>query len=283
MRKFSSFFSMGVRLLVMVATAFTAVATSQAQEPHHTLQPLTLDSYNQESAFECLPAAVYCRSEGRVLPVALLPTAHSLMSPVRVAQPPAPAHDASFHLAFQTALPPDSLPENMPWNTRLFWGARGLFRGIGLAPEHRSQELALRRRMLAWHQRLGILTWGMFTAQVITGQLIYNNPAEHYENLQPVHRALGYTTWGSYLLTASLSLTAPPARLYGDGISGVKIHRYLAIIHFTGMMAQPWLGRYITKADNAEDFEQRRGLHRTVGWITYGAFSAAILSIVLPL
>ncbi|HET6567623.1 MAG TPA: hypothetical protein VFG50_06640 [Rhodothermales bacterium] len=179
--------------------------------------------------------------------------------------------------------PTDSLPENMPLVTKIFWGRHGLLREIGLSPSTRRTELRTRHRMLSWHPRLGLLTWGAMTAQVITGTLIYTNREAHYASLEPIHKVMGYTTFGLYSLTASLSLLAPPARRYGEGISSIKIHRYLAIIHFAGMMAQPWLGRWAAHANSPEAYDSRIRTHRIVGWVTYGALTAAMISIVLPI
>lgn len=198
------------------------------------------------------------------------------------ARPPAPSSPQQAPASL-TALPTDSLPTPMPWIKHLFWGQHGLFRIAGLAPAYRTQELNLRHRMLTWHQGLGLLTFGVMTTQVITGALIDSNPADYYERLQPAHRTLGYTTWGLYTITASLSITAPPARRYGSEFSTIKLHRYLALVHFTGMMLQPWLGRALAGANTAEEAERFRRLHRLNGWITYAAFTGAVLSIFIPL
>lgn len=179
--------------------------------------------------------------------------------------------------------PTDSLPENMPLVTRVFWGRHGLLRGIGLSPTYRRTELRTRHRMLSWHPRLGLLTWGAMTAQMITGTLIFNNREANYASLEPIHKVMGYTTFGLYSLTASMSLLAPPARRYGEGISSIKIHRYLAILHFAGMMAQPWLGMSAAHANSPESYDRRIRTHRIVGWVTYSALTAAMISIVLPI
>lgn len=179
-------------------------------------------------------------------------------------------------------VPGDSLPAGMPLITRAFWGRRGLVREVGLAPEHRRQELRLRRRMLQWHQRLGLATLGAMTAQMVTGQLVYGNPAEHYQDLQPLHRTLGYTTFGLYTVTAGLSLGAPPGRRYGGGVSSITIHRYLAVIHFAGMLAQPWLGRASARAGSPEEYDRMLRAHLYVGWAAYGAFAASALTILAP-
>lgn len=193
--------------------------------------------------------------------------------------PPRPVLTVTPALA---GAPADSLPAGMPLHTRLLWGHGGLLRTVGLAPSTRRAELQLRRAMLQWHQRLGLLTFGAMTTQVVLGELLAADPARHYASLQPVHRTLGYATFGSYMATASLSLTAPPARRYGGGFSSVRLHRYLALIHFTGMAAQPFLGRALADARTAEDHDRLLTTHRWVGRVTYAAFTTALFSIFLP-
>jgi hypothetical protein len=173
---------------------------------------------------------------------------------------------------------PDSLPDGMPFYTSLLWGEHGAVRAVGLAPSTRRGELVLRRQMLQWHQRMGLATLGALTAQVVLGELIAADRAGNTD-LVPVHRTLGYVTFGMYLGTASLSLGAPPARRYGGGFSNIQLHRYLALVHFTGMMAQPWLGAHLANADSPESYDARLKTHQWVGRITSAAFGAAVLSI----
>ena len=180
-------------------------------------------------------------------------------------------------------LPVDSLPAHMPWLKRAFWGEHGAFRLLGLAPDTRYQELELRDVMLNWHQRMGLATWGMMTTQMVLGVLIDAYAADYYQSLTPAHRSLGYATFGLYLGTASLALTTPPGRFYDTGASGINVHRWLAVVHFVGMMLQPWLGRAIADAPDPDAYTTRRRLHRLNGWITYAAFTGAIVSIALPL
>lgn len=199
-----------------------------------------------------------------------------------------PSHEREL-LALLRERPPgrsaavaDSLPEGMPLVTRALWGRRGVFRSVGLAPESRAAELRLRRSMLQWHQRLGLLTFGAFTTQLVLGELMAADRAKYYASLRPVHEKLGYTTFGTYLATASLSLAAPPGRRYGDGFSSIRLHRYLAVVHFTGMMLQPWLGAHLSRATSAASYDRRLRTHRWVGRSTYAAFTAALFTIFLP-
>ena len=63
------------------------------------------------------------------------------------------------------------LPEDMSWMEKFLWGIHGIFRSGELTPQKRKSELALRRTMLTWHQRLGITTWFLMSATVLAGQL----------------------------------------------------------------------------------------------------------------
>lgn len=172
----------------------------------------------------------------------------------------------------------DSLPDGMPLLARALWGRNGLVRVLGLAPSSRRAELRTRRWMLGWHQRLALVTLGAFTTQVVLGEMIAADPAKYHEDLQPVHRTLGYTTWGLYTTTASLSIFAPPARRYDSGVSAINIHRALAAVHFTGMMLMPLLGRRLSNAGS--DYDHRLAQHRWVGRITYGAYLGAFATIL---
>jgi hypothetical protein len=177
----------------------------------------------------------------------------------------------------------DSLPDGMPFGKRLFWGERGLVRLAGLSPASRADELELRRRMLQWHQRAGFATWAALSVQMVAGELIHRNPADHYQKWQPVHRTLGYTTFGLYSTTAGLQLLAPPAFRYGGGVTNITFHRGLAYVHFAGMMAQPFLGVATARASKLDERNRALNRHRVVGWITYAAYTGAIVAIFIPL
>lgn len=131
--------------------------------------------------------------------------------------------------------------DSLSFRAKLFWGEKGLFRKINLVPNNRKSEMKLRRNMLQWHQRLGLLTLGAITYQFISGKKQYNNNFENFDSdRQKRHKIVEYTTYGLYLATASLSISAPPPMKQTKGLSSTKIHKYLAIVHFTAMIAQPW-------------------------------------------
>ena len=176
----------------------------------------------------------------------------------------------------------DSLPDNLPPIKALLWGERGVVRAMNLGPTYRRDELALRRKMLSVHQKMAFATLGLFTAEVVMGNLMYRDPARYYDALQPWHRGMAYATFGSYVATASLSITAPPGRRYQDRFDSTKLHRYLSVIHFSGMMAQPILGRRLAAADG-EAYDRLNRLHRANGMVTYAAYVAAMFAFVIDI
>lgn len=182
-------------------------------------------------------------------------------------------------LAYSDILVTDSLS----FRAKLFWGEKGLFRKINLAPNNRKSKMKLRRNMLQWHQRLGLLTLGAITYQFISGKKQYSNNFENFDlDRQTRHKITGYTTYGLYLVTASLSISAPPPMKQTKGLSSTKIHKYLAIVHFTAMIAQPWLGYKAARSANADDYNKYIDLHNIAGTVTMLSFGLGFLTTLFP-
>ncbi|GAA4465026.1 hypothetical protein GCM10023189_45110 [Nibrella saemangeumensis] len=170
------------------------------------------------------------------------------------------------------------LPQRMVFTQRAFWGEKGLLRRTGLAPlttESRRRELTLRRTMLVGHQALGFVTLAGFIAQGILGANLYQAEGARYTRLRNAHEALGTAVNISYATTALLSLTAPPPLIGGRrrGFSSIKLHKYLAIVHLTGMIATNMLARQIRHNYELKPY------HRAAAYTTFGAFAAAMIVI----
>ena len=107
---------------------------------------------------------------------------------------------------------------------------------------------------------------------------------EEYMEVEPTHMKLGYTTFGTYMTSASLSIFSPPASKYSNRLSSNKIHKYLAIIHFAGMCIQPWLGYETYKSRILDDgnYDKYLDLHQQVGGITMTCYALAFLTTLLP-
>jgi len=168
---------------------------------------------------------------------------------------------------------PALLPEHMLITQRILWGQKGLMRNFNhfeLTPEKRQVELNLRRASLKAHQAIGLLTLGGMVAQGIVGAKLYNGEY----GLKDTHEALAVAVNTGYFTTAGLSLFAPPKAVdERRGFSSIKAHRWLAVLHLSGMILTNVL------ADRIDDNYQLRSVHRAAAFTAFGAYAASIIVI----
>lgn len=158
------------------------------------------------------------------------------------------------------------LPQKMIFTQSVLWGKNGLFRKTGISKvslEQRQKELKVRNVMLKSHQIIGYLTLGGMVAQGIMGGKLYNGDYELYD----AHKTLGHWVTVSYFTGAGLSLFAPPplVRKKTKGFNSIKAHKWLAYIHFSGMIAT-----------NAWSKEQRNW-HKYAAYTTFASYATAVL------
>ncbi|MBO0931068.1 hypothetical protein J2I48_08700 [Fibrella sp. HMF5036] len=167
------------------------------------------------------------------------------------------------------------LPDHMLFTQRAVWGKKGLVRVFGgteLTLERREKELRIRRSMLKLHTVMGLVTLAGFVAQGIVGSQLYNATGERYTSLRNLHEGMATAINISYASTALLSLTAPPPAVgQRRGLSTIKLHKYLAIVHMAGMIATNILASKIQ-----EDYTLKP-YHRAAAYTTFGAFATAII------
>mgnify|MGYP001368538398 CR=1 FL=1 len=165
--------------------------------------------------------------------------------------------------------------DNMPLRTKLLWGDNGLLRQLNFGPDNRKDELKLRVKMLQNHQKLALASLGLVAYQSYLG----NQMAEGDYSKQDAHKRFSKITWGTYMVSASLSYFAPPAQKYNKRISSMKVHQWLSYIHFAGMMALPVLGKNIVTSN---DYDKALSLHQNVASITFASMSLSALLTFLP-
>jgi hypothetical protein len=165
------------------------------------------------------------------------------------------------------------LPDRMMPTQKLLWGEKGLMRNFNrfeLTIGNRERELILRRTMLASHQVLGLATLAGMVAQGIVGSKLYEGD---YDMLR-AHKALATGVNIGYFSTASLSLFAPPKMIdERRGISSIKIHKALAIVHFSGMIATNVLAQSIGSNPDLRPY------HRAAAFTAFGAYAASVIVI----
>ncbi len=175
--------------------------------------------------------------------------------------------------------PPEiGLPENMPYIKSFIWGEEGVFRKLNIGPESRIEELQLRRKMLQAHQWLGIITLAGLAYQYDVGKKLYDgNDADYWDSHYDKHKAMGYFTYMTYMSTASLSIFSPPARKYDNNMNSIKFHRRMAALHFTAMMAQPFLAK--KAVEDGKRYNDLMDAHLKAGTIAFFALSLDALGI----
>ena len=175
--------------------------------------------------------------------------------------------------------PPEiGLPENMPFVKSLIWGQEGAFRKLNIGPETRIEELQLRRKMLQAHQWLGIITLAGLVYQYDVGKKLYDGDDSDYWNSHyDKHKAMGYFTYMTYMSTASLSFFSPPARKYDNNMNSIRFHRRMAALHFTTMMAQPFLAK--KAVENGKRYNELMDAHLKAGTVAFFALSLDALGI----
>ena len=165
------------------------------------------------------------------------------------------------------------LPDHFVFTQRILWGEKGLmrnFKSFELTPEERQKELKIRRGMLVAHQIGGFTTLGMMVAQGFVGSSLYNG---HYDK-KDLHEALAVGINIGYFTTASLSLFAPPKMLdERKGYSSIKLHKALAIVHLSGMIATDILAAQLESNPDLKPY------HRAAAFTTFGAFAASMIVI----
>ena len=189
---------------------------------------------------------------------------------------------ANSKLSYHTIA--DSLPNNMPIVKTFLWGKDGALRNTIFDPNSRIKELEIRREMLQLHQKIALFTLGCMIYQYNSGiSMKGRSYSDFTEQERQKHMKLGYVTFGSYMSAASLSIFSPPGMKYTKKtkLSSMKIHRYLATIHFTGMMLQPYIGYQASIAGLENRVSDRKDLlkyHDVIGSITTFSYILSFLT-----
>jgi len=167
--------------------------------------------------------------------------------------------------------PIELIPKRMIFTQRMLWGEKGLMRTLKVAPltDHgRETELKIRRGMLVTHQVLGFATLAGMVAQGIVGAKLYSGDYK----IKELHEGLGTAVNITYFTTAGLSLFTPPPLISRQvkGLNGIKMHKTLAVVHLSAMIAANLL------SDSAGD-PKIKPLHRAAAFTAFGSFFGAML------
>lgn len=143
-------------------------------------------------------------------------------------------------------------------------------------PEEQAR-LDKRSHMLRIHQRLGLITTVPLVATVVTGSFAGGRSTSSTN--RDLHAALGATTAGLYIATASYAIFAP--KPHGIETRGpIRVHKALAWIHGPGMILTPILGAMaFEQKSRGEKVHGIASAHGPVAYVTAAAYGAAIASV----
>lgn len=164
-------------------------------------------------------------------------------------------------------------PKKMLFTQKLLWGEKGILKNRyhfdNLAYE-RKKDLQIRRKMLQLHQIGGIVTLGGMLTQGIIGSQLYRGDY----NLKRTHEQLGMAVNLSYGFTAINGLFAPPSSFQRDKkITSIRLHKWLAVAHLSGMIATNILGTQI------ENNYALKPYHRAAAYTSFFSLAAALIVI----
>lgn len=164
-------------------------------------------------------------------------------------------------------------PSKMLFTQQFIWGDKGLLKNrypIDDLVERRKIDLKIRRKMLQMHQIGGLVTLGGMIAQGIVGSQLYNGSYD----LKQTHKNLGMAVNLSYGFTAVNGLFTPPSTFQRDKkLSSIKLHKWLAIVHLSSMVATNILGSQI------ENNYQLKPYHRAAAYTSFISLATAMVVI----
>jgi hypothetical protein len=165
-------------------------------------------------------------------------------------------------------------PKKMLFTQQLIWGNHGIFKNrYGSTQdlvERRKIDLRIRRKMLQLHQIGGFVTLGGMVAQGIIGSQLYNGSYK----LKETHEKLGTAVNLSYGFTAINGLFTPPSTFKRDKkLTSIRLHKWLAIAHMSGMIATNILGTQIENNPSLKPY------HRAAAYTSFFSLGAAMVVI----
>ena len=165
-------------------------------------------------------------------------------------------------------------PKKMLFTQQLIWGNNGIFKNrYGSTQdlvERRKIDLRIRRKMLQLHQIGGFVTLGGMVAQGIIGSKLYTGSYK----LKETHEKLGAAVNLSYGFTAINGLFTPPSTFKRDKkLTSIRLHKWLAIAHMSGMIATNILGTQI------ENNVALKPYHRAAAYTSFFSLAAAMVVI----
>ena len=124
--------------------------------------------------------------------------------------------------------------------------------------------------MLKLHQIGGFVTLGGMVAQGIVGSQLYKGDYK----VKDIHENLGMAVNLTYGFTAINALFSPPSAFQRDKkITSIRLHKWLAVLHLSGMIATNIL------ASQVEHNASLKPYHRAAAYVSFASLATALIVI----
>ena len=164
-------------------------------------------------------------------------------------------------------------PAKMLFTQRALWGKGGLLKNRYSGNDlvvNRQKDLKIRRTMLKLHQIGGFVTIGGMVAQGIIGSQLYKGDYK----VKDLHENMGMAVNLTYGFTALNGLFAPPSAFNRDKkITSIRLHKWLAVLHLSGMIATNIL------ATQVEHNASLKPYHRAAAYVSFASLATALIVI----
>lgn len=152
-------------------------------------------------------------------------------------------------------------------------------------PQVDDGSMRLRRKMLKWHQGIGIGLYALQLATTAVGQLNYLDKvpasAPRTARYELTHAVLAYTNLGVFAVNGGIALLAPtPKSRVKKGFDRMSLHKLGMAIATAGMLAQGATGIYTSSREGYLNQDKWAKTHLAIGYATFAAMSVAVGALV---
>jgi len=146
------------------------------------------------------------------------------------------------------------------------------------------RDVKVRRALLLSHQALGFATLAVFAAQLVIGQLNYQDKygrdGTTTDDYKLTHLSLGVTTATLFGATGIVALAAPNPYPKPIKFDAALVHKLCMAVAAAGMALQIILGPITATHDGKLDQRTFAVTHLAIGYTTFAFMSAGVLSYV---
>ncbi len=150
------------------------------------------------------------------------------------------------------------------------------------APPADEEKLTLRRKMLTWHQGVGLGMFALQLATTIVGQLSYDDKfgGDNTGKYVQAHAILAYSTLAAFAAAGTLALLAPKPFERQEGFDRVSLHKVAMFTAAAGMLAQGLLGMWTQSREGYLNQQSIARAHLVVGYVTLVAVATGVGALV---